>query len=134
MFQWYSSGWKHQHIIREQFCWQNGYLVMFLSTNNQHGIVIYLSISLAISKVYGNGHVMRACSCVPFTLIHSSLVNWSLDWAIKAYYLHDWGQWRFLAKVNYCKNSSIYHVLTWSQLRPDMHQAFMVHGDYTKYE
>ena len=43
-------------------------------------------------------------------------------------------QWGFLAKVNYCKNGSIYPVLTWSQFRPDMHQAFMVHGDYTKYD
>ena len=41
---------------------------------------------------------------------------------------------RFLAKVIYCKNGSIYPVLTWSQFRPDMHEAFMVHGHDTKNE
>ena len=30
----------------------------------------------------------------------------------KAYSLYDWGQWGFLAKVNYCKHGSIYPVLT----------------------
>ena len=44
----------------------------------------------------------------------------------KAYSPHDKGQ-GFLAKVNYCKNWSIYPVLAWSQIRSDMHQAFMVH-------
>ena len=46
----------------------------------------------------------------------------------EAYFPHDWGQWGFLAKVNYCKKSSIYPVLTWNQfrLRPEMHQPYMV--------
>ena len=31
------------------------------------------------------------------------------------------------------KNGSIY-VITWNDFRPDMHQTFMVYGNYTKYE
>ena len=31
-------------------------------------------------------------------------------------------------------SGSMHPVLTWSELRPDMHQAFMVNGHYTKYE
>ena len=56
----------------------------------------------------------------------------------KAYSRHYLGQKGLLAKVNYCKNSSIYTViypvLTWSQFRPDMHQDFMVCGQDAKYE
>ena len=32
------------------------------------------------------------------------------------------------------RNGSMYTVLTWSEFRPNMYQAFMVNGHYTKYE
>ena len=44
------------------------------------------------------------------------------------------GHWGFQAKVNYSKIGSLYPFLTWWQFRHDMHQAFMVHGHYTRNE
>ena len=54
----------------------------------------------------------------------------------KAYSLYDFGgQWGLVTKVNLIlQKCSMYPVLTWSEFRADMHQAFMVNGHYTKYE
>ena len=50
----------------------------------------------------------------------------------KAYSPHDFRSvWiSNKSKFNTTKNGSIYPVLTWSEFRPDMHQAFMVNGQY----
>ena len=53
----------------------------------------------------------------------------------EAYSVHYLRSWGVLIMVNlYCKNGSLYPVLTWSEFIPDMHQACMVNDHYTKYE
>ena len=48
-----------------------------------------------------------------------------------------WGPVGILTKVHVIsslQNGSIYPILKLNEFRPDMHQAFMVHGHYTRYE
>ena len=64
--------------------WQNGWLFTFLSTNNQHKIVVCPYCSLEISKACGNGlgKLGSLVMCTVYTS-KSPVFNWSLGWVFK---------------------------------------------------
>ena len=58
--------WTHYHGA---FSWQNGYLAMFLSANNQHKMTFYPYVLEIGNIIYGNGLAMldSLVTCTVYT-------------------------------------------------------------------